>query len=273
LINARFSARAAGRWRLAPRLARQLLGSFRIVLAQSEADAERLRSLGARQTVVRGNLKYAAPPLPADPVKLAALRETVGDRPVFLAASTQPGEEELVLAAHRALAPAHPRLLTIIVPRHPERGAAIAAAAGDLATSRRAAGSLPGPGDAVHVADTLGELGLFYRLASVCLVGGSLVPHGGQNPLEAARLGCPILFGPHHWNFADPVARLLAAGGARQVEAGTLAAAVADVLTDYGQGRRMAEAAAQVAAAGAELPGLVAEKLLSLLPRGTNGPG
>jgi 3-deoxy-D-manno-octulosonic-acid transferase len=249
-----------------------MLGSFRFVLAQSATDACRLRQLGAAGVETPGNLKDAAPPLPADPKQLADLLEAVGDRPVFLAASTQPGEEALVLDAHRALAPAYPRLLTIIVPRHPERGAAIAAAIDGLVTSRRATGSLPGARDAVHIADTLGELGLFYRLATVCFVGGSLVPHGGQNPLEAARLGCPILIGPHHWNFADPVARLLAAGGARLVEPGTLAAAVADVLTDSDRSRRMAEAAAQVATAGAELSGLVAEMLLTLLPRGTGVP-
>ncbi|GGC26265.1 hypothetical protein GCM10011504_00660 [Siccirubricoccus deserti] len=281
LVNARFSARAARRWRLAPGLGREMMAAFRLVLAQSEADAARLRDLGAPLVEIPGNLKEAAPPLPADPVKLAALRTAIGARPVFLAASTHPGEEAVVMAAHRLLAPAHPGLLTVIVPRHPARGAAIAAEAGGLAVSRRATGALPTPHTMVHVADTLGELGLFYRLASACLVGGSLVPHGGQNPLEPARLGCPILLGPHTWNFADPVARLLAAAGARRVVAGpdavdqaaALAAAVTEVLTSPDLGRGMAANAAAVAAIGAGLPEVVADKLLRLLPRGDAGAG
>ncbi len=283
LVNARMSARSAGRWRLAPALGRDLLAAFAVVLAQSAADAARLRGLGAGAVRCLGNLKYAAPPLPADPVALAALRDAVGRRPVLLGASTHPGEEAVLLAAHRLLAERLPDLLTVIVPRHPERGAAVAALAQGratglvpgLAATRRGAGGMPDRGTAVYVADTLGELGLFYRLAGACLVGGSLVPHGGQNPLEPARLGCPILLGPHTWNFAEPVARLLAAGGARRVEgpdlAAALAAAAADVLSDAGRGPAMAQAAAAAAAPEAGLPDRVADVLLWLLPDA--GPG
>lgn len=268
LINARMSARSAGRWRaLAPGLARPLLGGFRLVLAQSEPDAERLRALGAAQAQCWGNLKDAAAPLPADPVALAALRAALGDRPVWLAASTHPGEEAMVIAAHRAMAPRLPGLLTVIVPRHPERGAAVAAEADGLAVARRSTGALPGPETAIYVADTLGELGLFYRLARACFVGGSLVRHGGQNPLEPARLGCPILLGPHHWNFAEPVARLGAAGGLLAVaDAAALAAGALDVLTTPGRGENMAKAAAAVVAPATALPGQVAAALLELLP-------
>ena len=156
------------------------------------------------------------------------------------------------------------------MPRHPHRGPAVAAEAKGLAVARRGAGELPGPGTAVYVADTLGELGLFYRLAGVCLVGGSLVPHGGQNPLEPARLGCPILLGPHTANFAEPVARLLAAGGALRVEgndpAAALAAVAADMLSESERARAMAEAAAATVAAAEGLPGQVADALLRLLP-------
>jgi 3-deoxy-D-manno-octulosonic-acid transferase len=165
-----------------------------------------------------------------------------------------------------------PGLLTVIVPRHPHRGPAVAAeaAARSLAVARRATGEAPGPGTAVFVADTLGELGLFYRLAGACLVGGSLVPHGGQNPLEPARLGCPILLGAHTANFAEPVARLLSAGGALRVEgpdpAGALAALAAGVLSNPGRARGMADAAAATAAAAEGLPGQVADALLRLLP-------
>jgi 3-deoxy-D-manno-octulosonic-acid transferase len=280
LVNARFSARSARRWRLlAPRLGRRLLGAFRLVTAQGEADAARLRALGAAAVLTPGNLKDAAPPLPADAVALAAVRGAICDRPVFLAASTQPGEEAIVAAAHRLLAAAQPGLLTIIVPRHPERGPAIAAALAPLlaplAVVRRAAGRLPGPDCAIYVADTLGELGLFYRLAGVCLVGGSLVPHGGQNPREPARLGCPILLGPHTHNFEAPVGRLLEAGGARRVAAdpAALAAAAGAVLSNPNCGRAMANAAAAALAAEAGLPDLLAGLLMGLLPGAGPGDG
>ncbi|MDI3306621.1 MAG: 3-deoxy-D-manno-octulosonic acid transferase [Acetobacteraceae bacterium] len=275
LVNARLSERSARRWRWLPGLAREIAGGFDLVLAQSEADAARLRGIGAAGALCLGNLKDAAPPLPADPVALRELRQAVGERPVFLAASTHPGEEVIAIAAHAALAARHPGLLTILAPRHPERGPAVAAEAAGHAVARRGAGELPGPDTAIYVADTLGELGLFYRLAQVCLVGGSLVPHGGQNPLEPARLGCPILLGPNTWNFAESVARLLANGGARRVEGpdppAALAAAVGDVLSDPGRGRAMAGAAAATVAPAAGLPGQVADALLRLLPGA--GPG
>jgi 3-deoxy-D-manno-octulosonic-acid transferase len=270
LVNARLSERSARRWRHARGLARDLLGGFRLVLAQSEGDAARLRALGAEGARCPGNLKEAAPPLPADPAALAALRGMLEGRRVFLAASTHPGEEAMVVAAHRALAPRHPGLLSIIAPRHPERGPAVAAEAAGLPVVRRAAGGVPEREIEVYVADTLGELGLFYRLAELCLVGGSLVPHGGQNPLEPARLGCPILLGPHCWNFTDAVARLLAAGGARRVEGPDLAAALAAtagaVLSNPDCGKAMAKAAAATVAPQAGLPGRLAEALLELLP-------
>jgi 3-deoxy-D-manno-octulosonic-acid transferase len=275
------SARAAARWLRAPGFAREVLGSFRLFLAQSMADAERLEDLGAADVGAWGNLKFAAPPLPADPGELDRLRGLLAGRPVLLAASTHPGEEAIVAEAHRRLAPAHPGLLLLVVPRHPPRGAEVAAtlAAAGLRTTRRSLGQDPGPEDAAHVADTLGELGLFYRLAGVALVGGSLVPHGGQNPLEPARLGCPILLGPHTWNFAEPVLRLVAAGGAEIVSAGgarvlpagpdpagALAEAAGAVLSDGTRARKMAAAAAAVADDASGLPDRIAAAVLDLLP-------
>lgn len=268
LVNARMSPRSAARWARAPGLARAVLGTFRLVLARSEEDARRIAALGVAGVACLGDLKGAADALPADPDALAALRDAIGGRPVFLAASTHPGEEEVVLAAHRALAADMPGLLSVIVPRHPERGEAIAALAEAerLPVTRRAPGALPARDTAVYVADTLGELGLFYRLAGVALVGGSLVPHGGQNPLEAARLACPILLGPHMWNFAEPVARLLAAQGAIGLDGpAALAPAVRDVLSDPGRARRLTDAAASVAQGQADLPDRLAGALLGLL--------
>jgi len=242
LVNARISFKSAETWRRwAPGPARRMLRGFSLIQPQSTNDEARLRQLGAVGMLPSGDLKASAPPLPHDPAALAALRH---DGKTFVAASTHPGEELVIAAAHALLAPRHPGLRTIIIPRHPERGAEVAALVGG---TRRSLGEAPG---ALHVADTLGELGLFYRLADVALVGGSLVPHGGQNPMEPARLGCPILLGPHTGNFQERVLDLVEAGAVRVVEPGdaaTLAAAVHDVLSNRDEARRMAEAAREVA--------------------------
>lgn len=268
LVNARMSPRSAGRWARAPAIARSLFGAFRLVVARSPQDARRIEALGVAGVQAWGDLKQAAPPLPAEDGALAALRAAIGTRPVLLAASTHPGEEEMLIAAHAELADGTPRLLTIIVPRHPERGAAVAALAAEagLAVVRRATDGLPGDGTAVYVADTLGELGLFYRVAGVALVGGSLVPRGGQNPLEPARLACPILVGPHTWNFDEAVGRLLAAGGAIRLDGpAALAPAIRDVLSDTRRARSLARAAASVAQGEAGLPDRLTGALLDLL--------
>ncbi|MCA3364045.1 MAG: 3-deoxy-D-manno-octulosonic acid transferase [Roseomonas sp.] len=270
LINARMSARSARNWGWAAGFARALLGRFALILAQTEADAARFSALAGREAPCWGNLKYAAPPLPADPAELARLQAAWAGRPVWLAASTHPGEDEIIIAAHRLLAAEQPRLLTVIVPRHPPRGPDIAALAGDLPAARRGAGQEAGQGAGIYVADTLGELGLFYRLAQVALIGGSLVAHGGQNPLEAARLGCPILIGPHHFNFSEIISRLRAAHALAEIPDGAvavqaLAAQVARLLADPAAGQAMAGAAAALAQDQAGLPGRIATSLLPLI--------
>ena len=270
LINARMSARSARGWGWVPGFARALLGRFALILAQTEADAARFATLAERPVPCWGNLKYAAPPLPADPAELARLTLAWEGRPVWLAASTHPGEDEIILAAHRLLAPDHPGLLTVIVPRHPQRGPDIAALAADLPVARRGAGQEAGQGVAVYVADTLGELGLFYRLARVALIGGSLVPHGGQNPLEAARLGCPIITGPHHFNFGEIITRLSAAHALVETPDGpgaaqALAATLSRLLADPAAGQAMAGAAEALAQDQAGLPGRIATSLLPLI--------
>lgn len=265
LVNARMSARSFRGWQRAPGFARQVVGAFDRVQAQSEADAAHLRLLGARHVDAPGNLKLAAPPLLADPAELARLRALIGGRPVWLAASTHPGEEDVAGQVHRALAAAHPGLLTVVAPRHPERGAAVAAA---LGAPRRAAGQDPGAGiggAGIWVADTLGELGLLYRLTPLAFVGRSLMGQGGQNPLEPARLGCAIAVGPHTANFTEAVQRLEAAGALTRVaDADALAGWVDTMLRDPGR-RRAAGAAACAAAQGAAgLPKHTAAALLSL---------
>lgn len=270
LVNARLSPRSFARWRRAPGPARWVLGCLDRVQAQSAADAERLRALGAVHVTAPGNLKFAAPPLPADAETLAGLRATLAGRPCWVAASTHPGEEAVVLAAHRLLAPGRPGLLTILVPRHPERGAALAASADGIAVARRALGGPP-PEQGVWVADTLGELGLWYRLAAAALVGRSLVaPGGGQNPLEPARLGCPVAAGPLMGNFADAARALEAAGAlARVGDAAELAGWLGALFDNPARREAIGAAGAAAAAAGyAHLPEVTAAALLDLLRHG-----
>ncbi|HEY3846127.1 MAG TPA: 3-deoxy-D-manno-octulosonic acid transferase [Acetobacteraceae bacterium] len=267
LINARLSPRSFARWRRAPGFARDLLSVFDRVQARSEADAKRLRVLGARRVEAPGDLKFAALPLPFDAAELNRLQALLAGRPVWLAASTHPGEEALAFAAHRKIATRHPDLLTILAPRHPERGAAIAAEAGSLPTTRRALGDEPPPAQGVWLVDTLGELGLWYRLAPIAFVGRSLVPPGGgQNPLEPARLGCAIAVGPHTGNFQEHVALLRSAGALVEVpDAAALAGFVAAMLAGPAQRRDMGCRAVAVVQRHGDLAEHTAGALLELL--------
>jgi 3-deoxy-D-manno-octulosonic-acid transferase len=220
LINGRMSQRSFPRWRRMAATISALLGKFEVCLAQSKVDAERFAALGSRNVVITGNLKLDVPAPPADPAKLERLMAMTRGRPVVVAASTHPGEEEILLEAHRSLAGSFPSLLTVIVPRHPDRGEAIARAveACGLHAGLRSREELPTAAADIYVADTMGELGLFYRLAPIVFMGGSLVAHGGQNPIEAVKLGASIVHGPHVFNFTDVYQALDRAGGARQAE-------------------------------------------------------
>ncbi|MSP82623.1 MAG: 3-deoxy-D-manno-octulosonic acid transferase [Alphaproteobacteria bacterium] len=265
LVNGRMSARSFARWRCAPGLARSLVGGFTVALARSEVDAERLRALGAPGARYLGDLKEAAPPLPVDERELAALRRSVAASPIWVAASTHPGEEEICARAHDTLAPCLPLLHTVIVPRHPERGPAIveALARGGRAVTRRSLGEQPRPG--IHVADSLGVLGLYYRVADVALVAGSLLFTGGHNPLEAARLGRPLLFGRHMANFAEAAGRLTACGAAEIVDAETLPAALGRLFDDPALRATRSRAAQDATAHGARVLDRVAAALRPVL--------
>ncbi len=245
LVNGRVSPRSFAGWRRVPGFIRHLLGGFALCLGQAEIDAERLRRLGARNAKSVGNLKFAAPPLPADQKALDLLSAALGDRPRWLAASTHPGEETLVAGVHRRLKAARPGLLTIMVPRHPERGAAIAEAlrADGHSVALRSAGEAIAAATDIYLADSLGELGLFFRLADVVFMGKSLVPLGGQNPIEPARLGCALIHGPHMANFEDMAARMKETGAAEEVaDEAALAVAVAQLLDDEDRRRKSIEA-------------------------------
>jgi 3-deoxy-D-manno-octulosonic-acid transferase len=217
LINGRMSPRSFPRWQRASQTIGALLGRFDICLAQSRTDAERFAALGSRNVIITGNLKWDVGAPPADDAKLDRLLTLTRGREVVVAASTHPGEEEILLATHKTLSRYFPGLLTVIVPRHPDRGEAVARmiAASGVEVALRSHEDLPGARNGVYVADTLGELGLFYRLAPIVFMGGSLVAHGGQNPIEAAKLGAAIVHGPHVFNFADVYDALDRAGGAR----------------------------------------------------------
>ncbi|HEX4078102.1 MAG TPA: 3-deoxy-D-manno-octulosonic acid transferase [Rhizomicrobium sp.] len=217
LVNGRMSARAFAGWRRAPKSARSLLSCFDVCLAQDDSSAERLRLLGATDVRMIGNLKADARPQPADPQKLAALADAIGARPILLAASTHPGEDETILPAHDALRSRYPHLLTIIVPRHPARGSEIAMLCGNRMVLRRTEHAVPAAGTAVYIADTIGELPLFYTIAPFAFIGGSLIPHGGQNPLEAAGLERAVMAGPYTDNFISTYESIFAAQGTGRV--------------------------------------------------------
>jgi 3-deoxy-D-manno-octulosonic-acid transferase len=243
-----------------------LLGAFTVTLAQSEADAARFRALGAANAQDIGNLKYDAPTLGHDRNTLMRLRHEIGARPLWLAASTHEGEEAVALAAHRKLAARWPDLLTLIVPRHPERAAAIveSCARAGLGVARRSLGEPITLAISVYLADTFGELGLFYALSGIVFVGGSLTPVGGHNALEPARLDCALIAGPEMANFADLQAALGAAEALVTVrDAETLAGAVAGFLEQ--PARRAAGAGAALRVANS-LGGAVERTLAQLLP-------
>ncbi|MGE5779339.1 MAG: 3-deoxy-D-manno-octulosonic acid transferase [Hyphomicrobiales bacterium] len=246
LVNGRLSEHSFKRWQRAPNSIASLLRRLDLCLAGTASDAARLSELGAANVVTTGNLKLDVPPLPADPAALQTLQNAVNGRRVIAATSTHPGEDEAIIEAHLRLAKNFSGLLTLIAPRHPDRGpdiAGIATAAG-LATSLRSRGELPKPTTQIYVVDTMGELGLVYRLASAVFIGGSLVKHGGQNPVEAAKLSAAILHGPHVWNFGEIYKALDTARGAETVESvDRLTAHLATWLADPDACVRVADAA------------------------------
>ncbi|MEE9544700.1 MAG: 3-deoxy-D-manno-octulosonic acid transferase [Rhodospirillales bacterium] len=266
LINGRVSPRSFAGWQRWQRLIAGLLSGFALCLGQTEADAERLRRLGAPRAKCLGNLKFAVAPLPADERELAGLAEIFGDRPRWLAASTHAGEEDIAGRVHRRLKVNFPALLTIVVPRHPRRGQEIAAALRKtgLTVALRSAGDVPTPDTDIYVADTLGELGLFYRLCGIVFMGKSLVPLGGQNPLEAARLDCALIHGPHMANFEEMAHRLRQAGASEEVaDEAALALSVERLLADDKERARRAAAAKTAAAAEA---GVIDAVMMELAP-------
>lgn len=254
LVQGRVSAGSHKGWKRFPGFIRTILGRFTLCLAQSPEDADRLRDLGAADVRCLGNLKMAVPPLPFDKAERDALRDAIAGRPLWLAASTHPGEEEACARIHKIVAARYPNLLTIIVPRHPHRGPDVAAAckAMGVESTLRSAGQAPDR--AIHIADTMGELGLFYDLSPIAFVGKSLGigATGGQNPFEPARMGAAVLFGPYMDNFPGMVPSMLESGAAMQVaDEAELAAALIALLADGDRLRDLRAAATRWAEAQA----------------------
>lgn len=255
LINGRMSPKSFADWQSQPNTIRYILSSFDVILGQDVQNAERLKTLSGRDVDMFGNLKNAAAPLPADAADFAQMKSAVGDRPHWLAASTHPGEEDIIIAAHQQLAPEFPGLVTFIAPRHPERGAEIEALAekAGAGVAMRSRGDAIGAQTQLYIADTLGELGLFYRLADIAFIGGSITPKGGHNPLEPARIGAAILHGPETFNFVDTYTEIRKAGGAALVRNDReMASAVRRLFNDAKTRRAMSDAAQATAAGNAE---------------------
>ena len=235
LVNARLSTKSIQAWARRPALARYVFDVFSLILTQNDAMAEAMVKMHApAPRVARGfNLKSLSDPLPIDHDTLFEARAAVLSRPVWVASSTHPGEEEIVLQAHQALLRDIPDLHLILAPRHPERGDEVARLirAKGLELTRRSTGDLPA--GAVYLADTLGELGTWYAMTDIVFLGGSLLPIGGHNPFEVAQSGAAIVSGPHVTNFAETFAALEDSGAAVTVgDAEALAGAVGGLLSD-----------------------------------------
>ena len=272
LANARLSERSRRRGQRVDALLRPAFESLTAAFAQTEADAARLRDAGAREVVVAGNLKFDLAPEAGVIERGRRWKATLVARPVVLAAVTREGEEASLLAAWRAVAA--PRPLLVVVPRHPQRFDAVATLIGEagFGLSRRSAWADAPPGDAasadVWLGDSMREMPAWYALADVALLGGSFAPLGGQNLIEAAACGCPVVMGPHTFNFADAAELALAAGAAIRVA--TMEEGVARALA-LGQGderRQRSEAGLAFAAAHRGAAARMAEGILRRLPGG-----
>jgi len=269
LLNARLSARSLARWARWPATARALFGGFAAIFAQTPAMRDALAALGCAQDRLQigGNMKAASGAPPADPGTLAGLAALLQARPVWAAISTHEGEEAAALAAHRQVLDRHPGACLILCPRHPDRAAAVGALirqTGLPFTQRSQAGD---PTTPIYLADTMGETGLWFRLAPVVFLGGSLVEMGGHNPWEPAACGAALLTGPHLSNVAQDMDSLTRAGATRIIaDAAALGPAVADLLADPAAARRMGAAGMAKQRASAMPVERIGAVLRALLP-------
>ena len=275
LLNARMSQGSFDRWLKARGPAKVMLSVFDICLAQDTDIVGRLESLGARNVSIIGNLKYAAPPLSFNENDLEELERMIGARKVWLAASTHEGEEVIVGHVHAQLKEDLPEVLTLLVPRHPTRGIEIASLLSDMGhkVALRSRNEPVTSKTDIYIADTLGELGLFYRAADIVFVGATLVPKGGHNPLEPARLNCAILYGPHTDNNITIYRELAATGAAFQVIGrDQLARELTALFADPAKVVRMSEAAMKVCAKADSVIGRTMNALEPMLAQSLERP-
>ncbi len=264
LINAHMSPKSFRNWKRAPNLARNLLSSFLVILAQSKQDAEFYSEFTPHNVVVTDNIKYAAQPLTADDAQMRALETAIADRPVWLYASSHDGEEELACHVHKELSIRFPNVLTILAPRHPDRrDDLVQTVTGNaLKTCLRGPNKkLPSPDDQVYIVDTMGELGLLYKIAPLAVIGRSFSHDGGggHNPIEPALLGCAALHGPYVQNSQELYDEMDAAGAAMLVkEKENLAAMIKRLLSNPDELAQLQKAGFEFATAKAN----VLEKVL-----------
>lgn len=220
LINGRISNKTFKRWQQFDFICKELLECFTLCLGQSDEDAYRLRVLGAKDAICLGNLKYAGLPLPIDPQSKQLLTKQIGKRPLWLISSTHDDEEIRLAKVHKKLKQKYPDLLLLIAPRHPNRGTDIAAELKklDLTSALRSQNDKITPTIDVYIADTIGEMGLWYDLAKIVFIGGSLIPHGGQNFIEPSRVRDAVIVGPHMHNFSDAMSRARKADAIMQID-------------------------------------------------------
>ncbi|MBA5778370.1 3-deoxy-D-manno-octulosonic acid transferase [Stappia sp. F7233] len=270
ILNGRMSPKSTSGWLKARALAQTLFGLVDVCLARSEEDAENYRSLGVRDVRVVGDLKFESPVPDADPAALEDFRRWIDGRPIWLAASTHPGEEEVVAEVHRRLRDEHPGLLTLLAPRHPNRSGEIRVVleGRGLNVAVRSRHDLPGPETDVYLADTIGEMGLFYRLSPIVFMGGSFMSAGGHNPLEPAFCGAAILTGPGFANQQDVYDRLIAEKGTLVVHgAEDLAETLSELLHNPRHAAEVAAAAGRTAHDGQGAVSRTMDALSALLPR------
>ncbi len=268
LVNGRISLRSLKNWSRFPGTIASLLKGFRLCLAQSHTDMKNLRALGAANVQMLGNLKYAADPLPAETQLVTELKDSIADRPTWLAASTHPGEEEFIINTHKILSDQLPKLLTIIAPRHPIRGDFIAELASNqgLTGQLRSRGTELRPNTDIYIADTIGELGVFYRIAPVSFIGGSLIPHGGQNILEAAKLGSAVIFGPYTENFNEITCEMVRTAAAVRIDTpAALVDAVYSLLINASTRKSQTDAAKKIVVSQMEILENIGDQLLPIV--------
>lgn len=250
MINARLSAKTVRNWRWFKPWIKSLIEIFSFVTAQTKIDKKNWEDLGGSSAQMLGNIKFVVAEQPYDIDKLTILQAEIGNRPLWIFSSIHPGEELLAARVHQQLKAAHPDLLTFIIPRHPHRGDDFTAAlrAKGLAVAQRSHDEKITAETQVYIADTIGEMGVFYRLGKTVVIGGSFVPHGGQNPIEPTKLKAAVLYGPHMFNFTAICTAFESAQAVRSVaDEVALTHNLADLLAHPAKVAQLGEAAYDVA--------------------------